>query len=358
MINDSLKSRGLIFFTEKVKEGRATNFANTYILTDDSRKYIIDSSCGKKRLREIESCLNGEDDYTILCTHYHNDHIANNGRLAGSSAPIIYHRNALKKVSFLRTNGTGQILRMYREMEKEGFLRRLGFFNERFIRLLLKRDIYSKIIAEPLLFIVSYAFSLRSIGRIYSGKKYVQYLDESEKTSLDFSGFSTEGWRLGDDLFALEAPGHTDCHTVFYQKGSRILIAGDSLNFLTPNDIQFGTLRETIETQKFLLELARREKIEILCQGHYPPVTGNDAVISYISDIIEKHEHVYNLIMNYIRDNRNGLSFDELYHRICLIDDPVIKRLTKITFPRSTLVFLDVYLLKMLEETGEEAGEF
>ncbi len=358
MINDSLKSRGLIFFTEKVKEGRATNFANTYVLTSGSRKYIVDSSCGKKRLREIKSCLNDDMDYTILCTHYHNDHIANNGRLAGVSAPIIYHRNALKKVSYLRTNGTGQILRMYREMEKEGFLRRLGFFSDRFIKLLLKRDIYSKIIAEPLLFIVSYAFSLRSIGRIYSGKKYVQYLDESGKVSLDFSGLRTEGWQVGDDLFALEAPGHTDCHTVFYQKENSILIAGDSLNFLTPNDIQFGTLRETIETQKLLLELARSEKVEILCQGHYPPVTGNEAVNSYISDIIEKHEHVYNLIMNHIRDNSKELSFDELYDKLCLIDDPVIKRLTRITFPRSTLVFLDVYLLKMLEETGEKIGEF
>lgn len=171
---------------------------------------------------------------------------------------------------------------------------------------------------------------------------------------LPLKGPDAEGWEIDDGLYAIESPGHTDCHTVYYYRKNRILIAGDSLNFLTPNDIQFGTLKETIETQKFLLALAAEEKIEVLCQGHYPPVTGNEAVTGYISDIIDKHEHVYNLIKNHVRDKSPDISFDELYSSVCRIDDPVIRRLVKITFPRSTLVFLDVYLLKLLEENGKE----
>jgi len=357
MMIDTYKNKGLIYFTEHVKDNRATNYANTYIVTTGNRKYVIDSSCGRKRLTRVKRQLADAGNYTILCTHYHNDHIANNGRLSGKESPIIYHGNAASKISGLRTNAYGQILRMYRDMPKENFLKRLGVFNDSIIKLLLKRKVYSRYIAEPLLFTVSYLLSLKSIGRIYSGKKHVKFLKPADMTELCFNGMKTKGWVLDDSLYALEAPGHSDCHTVYYEKNNRILIAGDALNFLTPNDIQFGTIKETIESQKFLLELAVQEKIDILCQGHYPPVTGNENIISYISDIIDKHEHLYNLTSRFISNMGGVYSFDELYEKYCEIDDPAITRLKKITFPRSTLVFLDVYLLKMLEESGVKTGE-
>ena len=357
MMIDTYKERGMIYFAESVKDGRATTFANTYILTAGNRKYIIDSSCGKKRLMRIKRHLGHTGDYSILCTHYHNDHIANNGRLAGKNSPIIYHGNAVSKINYLRTNASGQILRMYRDMSKEGFLKRLGVFNDSVIRLLMKRKVYSKYIAEPLLFTVSYILSLKSIGRIYSGKKHIKFLEPAGLTEINFNGMKTKGWVLDDSFYALEAPGHSDCHTVYYQKDKSILIAGDALNYLTPNDIQFGTLKETIESQKFLLNLARREKIDLLCQGHYPPVEGNEQIISYITGIISKHEHIYSLTLSFIENTDPDLPFDELYKQYCAIDDPEINRLKRITFPRSTLVFLDVYLLKMLEESGVKTGE-
>ncbi len=350
--NEDFKDKGMIYFTDSTNSDRATACANTYILSVNNRKYIIDTSFGKKRLKEIKSYLKGNDNYSILCTHYHNDHIANNGRLASKTSQIIYHRNAVQKINYLRTNASGQILRMYRDMQKEGFLKRLGLFNDLQIRLLLKRKIYSRYVAEPLLFAASYIMSLKTIGRIYTGKRHVKYLEDKTMSAIKLKGLKAEGWILDDSFYAFEAPGHSDCHMVFYLQSKKLLVAGDALNFLTPNDIQFGTVKDTIITQKFLLRLAKKEKIEILCQGHYPPVTGNENIVSYISDIIEKHEHMYKLTSDFIDKVDSGLTFDELYGRFCSIDDPVIKRLKKITFPRSTLVFLDVYLLKMLEETG------
>ncbi len=352
MKNEDFKDRGMTYFTDSMEAGRATVFANTYIMSVNGREYVIDSSCGRKRYRDIKTFLKDRPDYSILCTHYHNDHIANNGRLARKGSPIIYHGNAASKISYLRTNASGQILKMYREMEKEGFLRRLGMFNDTQIRLLLKRKAYSRYIAEPLLFSASYLMSLRSIGRIYTGRRHVRYLDDTSRTGIELNGMKADGWRIDDSFYAFEAPGHSDCHTVFYLRSGGILVAGDALNFLTPNDIQFGTVTETIEAQRFLLNLVKKENIQILCQGHYPPVTGNENIIHFITGIIEKHERMFELTSGFLEEAGDTLTFDELYERFCSIDDPVITRLKKITFPRSTLVFLDVYLLKMLEETG------
>jgi glyoxylase-like metal-dependent hydrolase (beta-lactamase superfamily II) len=202
----------------------------------------------------------------------------------------------------------------------------------------------------PLLFITSYLFSLKTIGSITTGKKRIKYFDNNKKIKISLTGFECAGWEIENELYAIETPGHTDCHLMYYHSGKKILFTGDSLNFLTPNDIQFGDLNSTIESQKVILELAEKDNVFIICQGHYTPLENNAAIIEYVRDTVDKHEHVYRTIRSYINTDRINLPFDELYKEICAISDPVIQRLVKITFPASTLVFLDVYLHKMIND--------
>jgi len=350
MINKDFEKDGLVYFTLPKKRGNGSDISNTYALNTGTKWYIVDTSCGRKRYKELEKFLKDKKDYTILCTHYHNDHIANNGRIISKTGEIIYHPNAENKVPYLRTNGTGQILMMYRDLDKKGFLQRLGYFSDSFIHFMLKRKLTSEYIMIPLLFIVSYLFSLKTIGRIISGKNHIRYLDNNKKIKIKVNGFETEGWKIDEGLYAIETPGHTDCHVMYYFSDKKILFTGDSLNFLTPNDIQFGELHSTIDSQKIILELAKKGDIAMICQGHYTPLENNKTITEYISDTITKHEHVYRKIRGYITSSNINIPFDDLYKEICRIEDPVIQRLVKITFPRSTLVFLDVYLFKMLRD--------
>ena len=57
MLVEKYKDKGLIYLCEKTKEGRATNFANTYILAINNKAFIIDTSCKKDRLKEIKAIL-------------------------------------------------------------------------------------------------------------------------------------------------------------------------------------------------------------------------------------------------------------------------------------------------------------
>jgi glyoxylase-like metal-dependent hydrolase (beta-lactamase superfamily II) len=349
MINNDFEKDGLYYFTLPKKRGNGSDISNTYALNTGKRWYIIDTSCGKQRYKELKAFLKDKKDYTILCTHYHNDHIANNGRLVYKTGEILYHPGASDKVSYLRTNGTGQILTMYRHLDKKGFLKRLGYFSDGFIDFVLKRKITSKYMMIPVLFIVSYLFSLKTIGRINSGKNRIRFFDNTKKVKITLNGFKSEGWKIEEDFYAIETPGHTDCHMMYYHSGKKILFTGDSLNFLTPNDIQYGELDSTIESQKIILNLAEKDNVQMICQGHYTPLTGNDSIIEYVEDTICKHEHVYEKIRGYINSENINLPFDELYKEVCAMDDPIIQKLVKITFPRSTLVFLDVYLHKMIQ---------
>jgi glyoxylase-like metal-dependent hydrolase (beta-lactamase superfamily II) len=350
MINSDYAKDGLYFFTLPKKKGNGSDISNTYALETETGWYIIDTSCGRKRFKELTGFLKDKKNYTVLCTHYHNDHIANNGRVADKTGEILYHPNAAAKTPYLRTNGTGQILMMYRELDKKGFLQRIGFFSDRFIDFMLKTKLTSKYVMVPLLFAVSYLFSLKTIGRIDPGINYIRYFDNEKKVKVNFNGFEADAWEIEKGLYAIETPGHTDCHLMYYYREKKILFTGDSLNFLTPNDIQFGDLNSTIESQKIILELAEKDNVSMICQGHYTPLENNRTIVDYISDTIAKHEHVYEKIRGCINSKNINLPFDDLYKEICTMEDPVIQRLVKITFPRSTLVFLDVYLHKMIKD--------
>ncbi len=351
MINKDYEQTGLLYFTLPAKRGSGSDISNTYAFTTGKHWYIIDTSCGKKRYRELKEFLKYKNNYTILCTHYHNDHIANNGRLVHNSGKIFYHPNARSKIRNLRTNATGQILMMYRELDKKGFLKRMGYFSDGFIDFMLKRKFTSEYVMIPVLLIATYFFSISNIGRIYPGINHIEFFDENKKIKVNLNGLETAGWLIDEGIYAIETPGHSDCHVMYYWSDKKILFTGDALNFLTPNDIQFGEIQSTMESQKMILKIADKENILMICQGHYIPLENNKAIVEYISDTIAKHEHVYNKLKNFLNQDNIYLGFDELYNRICGMDDSVIQKLLKITFPRSTLVFLDVYLLKVIKET-------
>ena len=359
MNNTALKRQNmeLHIFTDRTGKSAISTFSNTYAFNLEGKWYIIDTSCGNKRYRELRAFTAEHPCSMILCTHYHNDHIANNGRTGGRSTPIIYHYNVRSKVHWLRMNSTGQVLMMYRDLDRDGFLRSIGFSGKGIISAINRYRLLSDFIMPGVLFLVAWLQSLKMIGRIYTGRKRIAYLEPGDKKNYDLGGFTCPAWHIADGLYAIETPGHSDCHVAYYLPGSSTLFCGDALNFLNPNDIQFGSIRDVLISQKLILELAQKLNIDRMCMGHYEPVTGNSGILDYISDIIRRHEHVYGLVSDYLLKNGQGKTFSELYSAIKNIDDDMIRKLAKITFPRSTLVFLDVYLLKMIRELGIRCRE-
>ena len=354
--NQATEKGDLYVFSNRVNNSAVSDISNTYAFTLGGLWYIIDTSCGKRRLKELRAFTAEHPCATVLCTHYHNDHIANNGRVGDRKTPVIYHFMARGKIRYLRTNSTGQILMMYRDLDREGFLRSLGFFRKGFIHAVQKNRFLAEIIMPPLLFTVAWLLSRKTIGRIHTGRKRVVFLEPENMKDHNLGGLTYSSWEIAPGLYAIETPGHTDCHVSYYVQENRTLYCGDALNFLNPNDIQFGSIKDVMKTQKLLLELAKKLRIERLCMGHYEPLTGNASIIEYINDIIKRHEHIYKLIFEYLKKNGEGKTFNELYDAVKGMDDEVIRKLARITFPRSTLVFLDVYLLKIIKESGLNCG--
>lgn len=336
-------------FAKTTEPGKASDIANTYAFRVRDKDYIIDTSCGKKRFKEIKNFLKGKKNFNILCTHYHNDHIANNGRIAGKCTRIFYHFNAAGKIRYLRTNGTGQILEMAKTMRLRPLLERFKMFSKAQLGFIIFLKKISPNLPLIILFFTSYFYSLFTIGRIYSGKAKIWILWEKFKKNIFISKNEYKGWIIDEGLYAFETKGHTDDHVMYYLEPAKALFAGDCLNFLNPNDIQFGDIEDTFRSIDFIEDFVREENVEILATGHYMPIRGTENILAYIKESRHKHIELHEAVKSIILSKTGPIDLEEIFSELTSMDSSdLIKRVAKLTFPRSTLIFLDVFILKTL----------
>ncbi len=349
---EQLARQGITMFSDARKPGRPSNGANTYVFCRGNCQYVVDPGFGARRRRELLEFLDSARQIHVLCTHYHNDHTANNGTIAGRHGTIYYHHALKDKIRYLRTNGTGQILEMAKRLDLDGMLRRFRMFPGWLVWLVNASEKLSEKLPLMFLFFVSYAYSLRQIGRIHSGRDRARYLQPEDLVPILMDNLTTNGWALDDDLVAMDAPGHTDDHLIFYLKEGKVLFTGDALNFLNGNDIQFGDIGKVDATLSRIREFVEREGVNLLLQGHFPPVTGTRNIMEVLQDIQARHRELYSIAAEVVRSMDIPFCFDAAYDQLCRYPSDRVRDLARRSFPRSTLVFLDVYLYKVLMSLG------
>ncbi|GAB6094556.1 hypothetical protein JCM14469_08080 [Desulfatiferula olefinivorans] len=352
-----IEARGIRMFSDTDRLNRASSAANTCLFAIGDTLYVLDPAFGARRRKELRPYLQTDGPLHVLCSHYHNDHCANNGWAAGRGSRIYYHHWVRTRIHYLRTNGTGQILTMAREMELPDMLRRFRMFPGWMVRGMLLSSRLSRLFPAAALFAVSYLYSLNSVGLIRPGRSRAVYLTPEARESIDLDHTTITGWRIDDGLFAMEAPGHSEDHLVYYLKDQKALFAGDALNFLNANDIQYGDVVKIDQTFDRLHDFVTKEGVDVLFQGHYYPLFGTDAIAGHIDTIRHQHKHVHEAARSVIASFDRPFGFDEALSALLSHPSDLVQYLARITFPRSTLVFLDVYLLHTIKSLGYVRGK-
>lgn len=351
-VRQELENKGIIILSDSKRLNSVSSCANTYIFSTKDNHYILDPGFGKKRRTLVGEKTFQQENPTILCSHYHNDHCANMGVVGSKKSRILCHNSMEEKISFLRTNGVGQILSMIDQMPVESTLKRFKMFPPWLVSMLSFLSGISMVFPKAFMFLVSYLYSIKNIGFIYPGKKRIEYLDFSKENQSDLKSGLVKTIKIDDELTAFETLGHTDDHISFYHSGKKALFTGDALNFLNANDIQYGDIEKLEKTISFLIELVEEKDIEILLQGHFYPVFGKENIKNHLLEIKEKHEEVSMIAKEIVYSFHENFSFDEALEKFMGHPSKTIAKIAKINFPRSTLIFMEVYLLKRIKDLG------
>lgn len=347
-IENILAENGVSIITDIREEGKGTAIANTFFLQVDNKNYVIDPACGNKRLRRIKSHLLFKE-YDLLLTHSHLDHCANSGAAASQNSRVIFHPLVAGKINHLKRNYTDITAEMVQVFGVEGFFGRTGMLGPGMLKLMRFMQRHIPAVFDLSIYITSLIMCRSKVGRIYRPTRNVVFLKENQLTDLCFENTFFRGWPISEHLYALDTPGHQDDHLSFYIPQRKLMFAGDLINFLNPNDILDGSLKDTHTWMMKMLQLAEAGGIDILAVSHALPVIGKDQVVSYLRSVIARQEETFETVAEIVASCPDKSDFDAIIAKIYAHESELMKRILKINYPRS-VSFIDVYVYLYLKE--------
>jgi glyoxylase-like metal-dependent hydrolase (beta-lactamase superfamily II) len=343
-----LAERGVSFVTDIRKEGKGAAIANTFFLEAGNKYYLIDPACGKKRLKQIRNHLPFKE-YDVLVTHSHLDHSANSGAAMAKNSRAIFHPQVEGRINNLKRNYTEITAEMIKVFGVQGFFGRTGMLGPSMIKLLLFIQKYSPPLFNFCVKMISLIMCRIAVGGIFPPKKNALFLKYDDRQDLHLGATVFRGWPLNERLFALDTPGHQNDHLSFYVPDKRIMFAGDLINFLNPNDILDGSIKDTHAGMMKTLQLAEAGEIDILAVSHALPLIGQENVVAYLRAVIAKQDEIFNTVAEIVASCKDKTDFEEIITKIYAHESDLMKKVLKINYPRS-VSFIDVYVYLYMKE--------
>jgi len=311
---------------------------------------MIDAACGNKRLQQIKNHLQNRH-CDLLVTHSHLDHSANSAAAVGGNSRVIFHPRVEDKINNLRRNYTEITPAMVNAFGVRGFFGRTGMLSPAMIDRVLFIQKYMPRLFNHLLQLSSLSLLRANIGTIHTPHNNVKFLKYNDRRELAFAGTEFLGWSLDDGIYALDTPGHQDDHLSFYLLDKKTMFAGDLVNFLNPNDILDGSIKDTHTGMKKMLQLAEAGGIDILALSHALPLIGKDNVVAYIRSVIAEQDEIFDTVSTIVSSCRDKNDFEEIITKIYAHESDLMKKVLRINYPRS-VSFIDVYVYIYLREFG------
>lgn len=349
-ITEHLSRLGVTFFTDIREEGKGAAIANTFVIEVDGTRYVIDPACGKRRRSQLRAGLPA-GHYDLLVTHSHLDHSANSGAVVRAGTRVWFHPLVAGRITNLIRNYTEITDAMVAAFGVRGFFGRTRMLGPRMIAVVLFIQERLPWLFRRVLRLTSRLMCRMIVGSIYAPVKHARYLDEADRRPWAFGGVTFTGWRISEHLYALETPGHQQDHLSFYVSDRKIMFGGDLVNFLNPNDILEGSIRDTHDGMMKMLALAEAGGIEVLAVSHQLPMIGRDAAITYLGSVIARQDEILDIVAAVVGSCDDPADFEEVIAEIYRHEAELMKRVLKINYPRS-VSFIDVYVLIYLREYG------
>ena len=163
------------------------------------------------------------------------------------------------------------------------------------------------------------------------------------------------GWVLGEDeVWVLEARGHTPDEVLFYLPEHQLLHTADLTLPLFPTfpSSNGAVIRATLERCQ---TMASAGAIRLMTDGHHHMVyRGREEAVAFLGTLLFEHKH-FQAVLRDILETHDGLTVGELYAQLQRHHgDPVVQHYLSLEFPYFPMALQQIIAVS-LPEMGYKA---
>jgi glyoxylase-like metal-dependent hydrolase (beta-lactamase superfamily II) len=335
------------------------DIANALIYRLGNRLYLIDSGAGPTIRASIQRALQEigpVQSFTLLNSHAHTDHVANNDMIHTVQAKQIHHY--LSVAGLVQLDPLPHFAAQFSDLSAYYDLM-TGFQAHRGLTQLLGviRDVLSFFVGEQRTLQLLLSIIFRKFQPIRVSRETIQPYEALPRQQLLIGEIPWTGWVLGDnDVWILEERGHTPDEVVFYLPEHQLLHTADLTFPLFPTWPDTNA-QVIIAMLRKCEAMTRAGKVRLLTDGHHHQVYhGQQAITNFLQTLITDHEHFQRVLSDIFADH-DGLTVGQVYAYVQQYqDDPVVQKFLALEFPHTPPALQNVIVTSLLQMGYQARG--
>lgn len=324
--------------------------ANAVYYRTGEHGYLIDSGVGSVMRASILHTIAAAGPlrtFTLLNSHGHADHTANNDLIEAVQAPEKHHY--LAEAGWRLLDPVPYFAARFLEVSK--YYDPLGGYQAH--RLQMRLFGIVRALLTPF-------FGERAVAEVLMGRVFAKYhplrpspttiepYESLPRRDLSLGKQDWSGWALGDgNVWVLEERGHSPDEVLIYFPEHRFLHAGDLTMALFPTWPDSDEKR-TREMLGRVLTLARDGHVRLLTDGHSHTSYRDDAIARLLQTLLADHE-CFRTLLARILAAEEGLTIGQIYNALSQETAPVVEKYRALEFPHTPPPLQNVILALLLQ---------
>jgi glyoxylase-like metal-dependent hydrolase (beta-lactamase superfamily II) len=219
------------------------------------------------------------------------------------------------------------------------------------------RDLGALFVGEPRVLDLFFSLYFRKFQPLRSSRETIVPYEVLPRQSLVIGDVPWTGWVLGDnDVWVLEARGHTPDEVLFYLPEHQVLHTADLTFPLFPT---FPDSNGSV-TQEMLRKCQRMAStgaIRQLTDGHHQQVyKSQEEMVAFLGTLLREHTH-FQAVLRAILEEHDGLTVGQIYtHVRQRHGDPVVQHYLSLEFPFLPMPLQQIIAVSLLQMGYEARG--
>jgi len=291
-----------------------------------------------------------------LNSHGHADHVGNNDLIHLVDAKEKYHYLSEPGLSLL--DAPSYFATQFSRLS-EYYDPVTGFqaHRLRWRALGVLRDLLTAAIGPRRSLELVFTLYLRKFRPLRPSRETIQTFESLPTRGLTVGGEQWTGWAFGDDdVWVLEARGHSPDEVVFYVPEHELLHTADlTLPFFPTFPSSNGPVTRAMLTR--CQNAASAGAVRLLTDGHHHVVyRGKQEVVAFIGTLLAEHNH-FQAILRDILDTHEGLTVGQIYAQLRKRrEDPVVRQYLSLEYPYFPMPLQQIIAVNVLEMGYQATG--